>query len=138
MTEAQWLACGDPDALLEFLRQQACCRRGPSPTRRRLRLFACACCRRVWSSLANCSRRAAHDGRRRPATRTAYLRRGRLRPTTAAGRLVGRGWLRKPRTVGPLPQAWRACPWLLGTGPAVGKGVAAASSALRGGRIRLA
>jgi hypothetical protein len=39
--EQQWLACQDPQALLDFLRLRR-------PAERKLRLFACACCRRVW------------------------------------------------------------------------------------------
>jgi hypothetical protein len=42
MTEAEWLACDDPRSLLEFLRGRT--------SARKLRLFACACCRRVWGS----------------------------------------------------------------------------------------
>jgi hypothetical protein len=38
MTEAGWLACTDPDDLLEFLRERA--------SDRQFRLFMCACCRR--------------------------------------------------------------------------------------------
>jgi hypothetical protein len=53
MTEAEWLACRDPDALLAYLRQEAYRRRGPFPSHRKLRLFACACCRRVWSAIAD-------------------------------------------------------------------------------------
>jgi hypothetical protein len=39
MTEAEWLACRDPERMLESLRGTA--------GGRKLRLFACACCRRV-------------------------------------------------------------------------------------------
>jgi hypothetical protein len=41
MTEAEWLACGRPHAMLTFLRDRA--------SGRKLRLLACACCRRVLS-----------------------------------------------------------------------------------------
>jgi hypothetical protein len=44
MTEAEWLACGDPGRMLAFLRGSA--------SERKLRLFACACCRRLWHLLA--------------------------------------------------------------------------------------
>jgi hypothetical protein len=44
MDEAGWLACQDPDPMLAFLRGQA--------SERKLRLFGCACVRRVWDRLA--------------------------------------------------------------------------------------
>jgi len=42
MTEQEWLDCPDPQKMLEFLRG----------TNRKLRLFAVACCRRVWHHLS--------------------------------------------------------------------------------------
>jgi len=40
MTEAEWLACPNPTPMLEFIRGNA--------SNRKMRLFACACCRRIW------------------------------------------------------------------------------------------
>jgi hypothetical protein len=43
MTEAEWLACAEPWPMLEVLRDKA--------SERKLRLFGCACCRRIWHLL---------------------------------------------------------------------------------------
>jgi hypothetical protein len=40
MDETAWLACTDPEPMLEFLRSKV--------SDRKLRLFACACCRGLW------------------------------------------------------------------------------------------
>jgi hypothetical protein len=45
MTESEWALCQEPEKTLEFLRGRA--------SERKLRLFACACCRRVWHLLKN-------------------------------------------------------------------------------------
>jgi hypothetical protein len=44
MTEAEWLQCDDPTAMLESLPDKI--------SKRKLRLFGCACCRTVWRLLA--------------------------------------------------------------------------------------
>jgi hypothetical protein len=49
MTEAEWLACTNPQKTLEFLRGKA--------TERKLRLFACGCCYRLhdlWGMMDGC------------------------------------------------------------------------------------
>jgi hypothetical protein len=71
MTEAQWLACRDPNALLEFLRRQAYARQGRQPGARKLRLFACACCRRAWPAITDERSRSAVEVAERYADRRA-------------------------------------------------------------------
>jgi hypothetical protein len=47
VTEVEWLACGDPNEMLEFLRKWGLL------SDRKARLYACACCRLVWHLLAD-------------------------------------------------------------------------------------
>src|SRR5579872_7448358 len=51
MTEADWIACTHPAPMLEFLRARA--------SGRKLRLFACACCRNIWNLIRSESSRKA-------------------------------------------------------------------------------
>lgn len=59
MTEAEWLACEDPSSLLRQFADLA--------SIRKLRLFACACCRRVWHHLEDAQTRAAIEAAERYA-----------------------------------------------------------------------
>jgi hypothetical protein len=51
LSEEQWLSCKEPAELLRLLG-------GDRLSQRKLRLFACACCLRVWPLL---TRTAVHD-----------------------------------------------------------------------------
>jgi hypothetical protein len=51
VTEAEWLTCDDPRRMLEALRGRA--------SDRKARLFACACCRRIWKRLKDARLREA-------------------------------------------------------------------------------
>jgi hypothetical protein len=78
MTEAEWLACEDPERLLVFLRGTA--------RERKLRLFACACCRRVWHLLTDADSRAAAEAAERFAD--GLERKGHLSTVRARARRV--------------------------------------------------
>jgi hypothetical protein len=51
MTEAKWLACADPEKMLLAIRDVV--------SERKMRLFAIACCRRIWDRITDPRSRAA-------------------------------------------------------------------------------
>jgi hypothetical protein len=51
ITEAEWLTCADPQKMLNSL--------GRNPSKRKRRLFGCACCRRIWHLIPDDQSRAA-------------------------------------------------------------------------------
>jgi hypothetical protein len=51
MNETEWLACDDPLEMLDFLRGRV--------SERQLRLFGCACCRRIWHLLIDAASQQA-------------------------------------------------------------------------------
>lgn len=64
MTEGEWLTSTDPKAMLDDSRGNA--------SHRKLRLFACACCRRVWDWLDEKGRRAIETSERYWDGRASY------------------------------------------------------------------
>jgi hypothetical protein len=64
MTESEWMTCDDPVRMIRYWSRETpplgdLC---PTPnTDRKLRLFACACCRQVWEGV-KCGRRGCDDG----------------------------------------------------------------------------
>jgi hypothetical protein len=56
MTEDEWLACGDPEPMLLFLRDR---NRAQLASGRKFRLFACVCCRHIWHLVADQRSQAA-------------------------------------------------------------------------------
>jgi hypothetical protein len=74
MTEAEWLACDNPQPMFAFLGKRA--------SNRKLRLFACACCRTLWDQIEDEDVRKAlaaserfADGLIRDSTLTSWHRR---------------------------------------------------------------
>src|SRR4051794_37400862 len=65
VTETEWLSCTDSSVLLKHLtsRRVGKLRRSPAGLRK-MRLFACACCRRIWHLLDEPCRHAVEVSER--------------------------------------------------------------------------
>jgi hypothetical protein len=65
VTEGEWLGCTDPAAMLNFIQDRA--------SDRKLRLFAVACCHRIWDSISEwCCRQAVTVSERYADNRASY------------------------------------------------------------------
>src|SRR5947209_3207655 len=130
MREAEWLECNDPHDLLDYCRSRSSSRARPwcawlgfssasareqgngLASERKLRLFACACCRWIWPRLT--------EARSRKAVETAEQ---------FADGLTGEAELRRARAAAPcVTGAERAAAWAAApTADAAAEGVASAT-----------
>jgi hypothetical protein len=58
MTEAEWLACTEPEDMVRYITKSSSAVRTKAG-RRKLRLYACACCRQIWNIIPDDSSRRA-------------------------------------------------------------------------------
>jgi hypothetical protein len=85
VTENEWLGSGDPAPMLRYLRES-------QTSERKLRLLACACCRRIWNLLPDPrSRLAVEVAERFADDRASMLELARAR-TRAVEAAFGAGW----------------------------------------------
>jgi hypothetical protein len=94
MTEAEWLKADDTVEMFDHLKRRARSERARLP-HRRLRLYACACCRRVWHLLADARSRTAVELSERyadgQATRSALAKACRAAGEVLTALMRGKG-----------------------------------------------
>ena len=93
LNEAKWLTCKDPTPMLVFLRDKA--------SERKLRLFAVACCRRIWSLIPDKPGHKAVEQAERYADRAASRQ-----------QLAKARWACSPRALLSRPLSERDNNWL--------------------------
>ena len=95
MTEAEWMAASDPETMLKWTRKRFDRAQRQSLFDRRLRLFACGCCRLVWELLGDKRSRTALQRVEEFADKPSEhkLRRTAEKMATSAFQeMVGRAW----------------------------------------------
>lgn len=104
MTEAEWNDCTDPQRLLEFLRGKV--------SDRKLRLFACACVRRIHRHLGVAKSPVLIEVAEQYADGEAdesEVRRASEHETSQRGRVVVSGWVAVPDALSAASEAARYC-----------------------------
>jgi|SRR5579884_2032335 len=124
MTEAEWLACDDPTAIIFGLSEIQ------YEETRKLQLFACACCRRIWHLLAEAGLRRSVELAEAAADQPEPVwEGGTMRLDNSVKRAVHYATIMHPSAVGPIQARASAYHAVMSAEAALGSEVSAGERA---------